>query len=108
MFSPIGSFARPARIASLFALILVLGLSNQLLAQAIQAKQPKPADLGVIVTMKHDTQSFGSTNEGQEVKVHTLTNLRGMRVRLIDYGATLINVEVPDGWSQVSERPDNG
>ena len=46
--------------------------------------------------MKHDVQPFGKTSDGQEVKVHTLTNLHGMRVKLIDYGATLISVETPD------------
>jgi len=51
---------------------------------------------GVLTTMTHDVRPFGKTNDGQEVKVHTLTNLKGMRVRLIDYGATLTSVETPD------------
>src|SRR5262245_65772657 len=53
-------------------------------------------DEGLLVTMTHDVKPFGKTNDGQEVKVHTLTNLKGMRVKLIDYGATLISVETPD------------
>src|SRR5262245_20457916 len=55
--------------------------------------QPEP---GVLATMTHDIQPFGKTTEGQEIKVHTLTNLKGMRVKLINYGATLISVETPD------------
>ena len=46
--------------------------------------------------MTHEVKPFGKTNDGQEVKVHTLTNLKGMRLKLIDYGATLISVETPD------------
>jgi len=55
-----------------------------------------PASPGVIASMTHDVKAFGKTKEGQEVSVHTLTNLKGMRIKLIDYGATLISVEVPD------------
>jgi len=51
---------------------------------------------GVLTTMTHDVKPFGKTADGQEVKVHTLTNTKGLRVRLIDYGATLISVEAPD------------
>ena len=55
-----------------------------------------PAPLGAIVSMTHDVKPFGKTKDGQEVTVHTLTNLKGMRVKLISYGATLISVETPD------------
>jgi aldose 1-epimerase len=53
-------------------------------------------DEGVLTTMTHDVKPFGKTEGGQEVKVHTLTNTKGLRVRLIDFGATLISVEAPD------------
>jgi aldose 1-epimerase len=53
-------------------------------------------ELGAIASMKHDVQPFGKTQDGQEVKLHTLTNLHGLRIKLIDYGATLISVETPD------------
>jgi aldose 1-epimerase len=43
-----------------------------------------------------DQKPFGKTKDGQEVTVFTLANGRGMRVRLIDYGATVIGVEAPD------------
>jgi aldose 1-epimerase len=65
-------------------------------AQVVEPGRPKQADIGAIATMKHDIATFGKTADGQEVKVHTLANLHGLRVRLIDYGATLISVETPD------------
>lgn len=39
---------------------------------------------------------FGSTGAGEPVTRHTLTNRRGSRVRLIDWGATLTELWVPD------------
>src|SRR5437868_475120 len=61
----------------------------------VETKIRQP-ELGAIASMKHDVQPFGKTQDGQEVKLHTLTNLHGMRIKLIDYGATLISVETPD------------
>lgn len=93
------------RIAS-FVLVGGWGLSlSPLMAQA-----PDPAKIsqagkvgeklvqpqGVIVSMTHDVKPFGKTREGQDVTLHTLTNVKGMRVKLINYGATVISVEVPD------------
>jgi aldose 1-epimerase len=43
-----------------------------------------------------EQQPFGKTRDGKQVAVYTLTNGRGAKVRLIDYGATLISVETPD------------
>jgi aldose 1-epimerase len=49
-----------------------------------------------ILIMTHQASPFGKTTDGQVVNVHTLENSSGVRVRLIDYGATLISVETPD------------
>ncbi|MEX2175407.1 MAG: aldose epimerase family protein [Pirellulaceae bacterium] len=46
--------------------------------------------------MTLDKKPFGKTKDGQEVTLFTLTNITGMQVRLIDYGATVIGVETPD------------
>ncbi|MCA9126509.1 MAG: galactose mutarotase [Planctomycetales bacterium] len=40
--------------------------------------------------------SFGSTNEGVEVSLFTLTNKSGSFVTLTNYGAIVVSVEVPD------------
>lgn len=42
------------------------------------------------------TANYGKTKSGEEVKVHTLRNKNGMEVRVIDYGATIISIRVPD------------
>jgi aldose 1-epimerase len=98
MNDPLCSVAGRYRIAILLA---VLGMSADAQVTAQQpvenafrrVLQPEP---GVLATMTHDIQPFGKTGDGQEIKVHTLTNLKGMRVKLINYGSTLISVETPD------------
>lgn len=39
---------------------------------------------------------FGSLPDGREVGLYTLTNTRGLRARVCDYGALLISMETPD------------
>jgi aldose 1-epimerase len=75
------------------------------LAQPVAAQLAKPGKeqvIGAIASMKHDVQPFGKTDDGQEIKVHTLTNTKGVRVKLINYGATLISVETPDKNGRVA------
>jgi len=45
-------------------------------------------------TMKED--SFGKTRCGKEVTAYTLTNPNGMRMKVINYGGTIVSLEVPD------------
>lgn len=46
--------------------------------------------------LKAGKSAFGTTKDGLEVSLFTLVNTNGMRVRLTNYGATLVSVEVPD------------
>jgi aldose 1-epimerase len=39
---------------------------------------------------------FGTTPDGQKISLYTLTNKRNCTVRVIDYGAILVSVDVPD------------
>jgi aldose 1-epimerase len=43
----------------------------------------------------HD-ESFGQTPDGRQVDVYTLVNTNGLRARIINYGAILVSLEVPD------------
>ncbi len=40
--------------------------------------------------------SFGQTPDGKEVTLYDLTNANGLRAKVIDYGAILVSLEVPD------------
>ncbi len=95
MFTLMRKRLEHARIAPLILLSLLAATASAQVVDPGRLK-PKQPDIGAIASMKHDVQPFGKTHDGHEVKVHTLTNLHGIRVRLIDYGATLISVETPD------------
>jgi len=43
-----------------------------------------------------EQKSFGRMPDGQEVTLYELTNANGLRARIIDYGAILVSLEVPD------------
>ena len=41
-------------------------------------------------------ESFGRMTDGHEVTIYRLTNVSGLRASVIDYGAILVSLEVPD------------
>lgn len=46
---------------------------------------------------------FGTTPEGQDVTGYTLTNTHGLRATIIEYGAILVSLEVPDRHGQLAD-----
>ncbi|MCP5538510.1 MAG: galactose mutarotase [Akkermansiaceae bacterium] len=46
-------------------------------------------------TAGSEVASYGNI-DGQEVKIYTLTNTKGMKARISEYGAILVSLEVPD------------
>ena len=46
---------------------------------------------------------FGRTPAGQEVTLFTLTNAHGMRARIIEYGAIIVSLEVPDRHGRLAD-----
>ncbi len=46
--------------------------------------------------MSITTKKFGTTKDGAEVTLYTITNKNGMSVSAIDYGANIVNLVVPD------------
>ena len=61
-----------------------------------ELKKAKPVVLGAITMNSIEAKPFGKTKEGTPITVYTLINSRGLKARLIDYGATLISLETPD------------
>ena len=41
-------------------------------------------------------QGFGTTKDGKEALLYTLSNKNGMEISVTDYGAHLVSVLVPD------------
>jgi aldose 1-epimerase len=46
--------------------------------------------------MSIERESFGKTQDGEEIDLFTLTNRDGLRAKIMTYGATLTSVETPD------------
>ncbi len=46
--------------------------------------------------MSLETRKFGTTKDGEEVTLYTLTNGTGMKAEFIDYGANIVSLYVPD------------
>ncbi len=48
------------------------------------------------INMKIESTPFGKTADGQSVTLYTLTNAGGNTVQMIDYGAIVVSINVPD------------
>lgn len=66
---------------------LLIGFLFSLLPQFALAKAPIKA-----ISVK----DFGTTSQGEKVKVYTLTNSKGMSVSIINYGAIVTSIKAPD------------
>ncbi|HHV11737.1 MAG TPA: galactose mutarotase [Clostridiales bacterium] len=53
--------------------------------------------------MKITQKSFGKTAKGEEVTSYTLTNKNGMEVSLINYGANITSILVPDAKGNLAD-----
>jgi len=47
--------------------------------------------------------SFGETQAGEKVTIYTLTNAHGLRARVMEYGAILVSLEVPDRAGKLAD-----
>lgn len=54
-------------------------------------------------TTKVSTESYGKLPDGHEVKLFTITNGNGMIAKVVQYGATLVSLEVPDRDGTISD-----
>ena len=50
-----------------------------------------------------ERQPFGTTPEGQQVEVFTLTNANGMEVRVMSYGGIILSAKVPDRNGELAD-----
>lgn len=50
------------------------------------------------------TRAFGTTQDGQNVTMYTLTNHSGCTVSMLDLGAIVTNILVPDQERQAGGR----
>ena len=55
------------------------------------------------VNMALEKEKFGRTPDGNDVTIYTLTNKNGLRARIMDYGAILVALEVPDRQGKLAD-----
>ena len=91
----------PLRTACLAA-AAVLTASSLTRGEEPDLKKAKPVDLGAITMNSLQAKSFGKTKDSTPITVYTLINSRGLKARLIDYGATLISLETPDSSGKLA------
>ncbi len=53
--------------------------------------------------MNFSTEPFGRTPEGEEILLYTLASAKGLRARILNYGATLVSLEVPDRHGKLDD-----
>ena len=55
------------------------------------------------VTQRVSEEVYGKMPDGREVRIFTLTNGKGVTARVMEYGAILVSVEVPDRAGKVAD-----
>lgn len=83
--------------AGVLSLLALMGLTA---CQGTKADLPDAAEIGEPgqgeKAMDIQKQPFGRTPDGTAIEIYTLTNDKGLKARLMTYGATLVSLEVPD------------
>ncbi len=83
-------------------LLLFILISTQValvIYEAASAQPSKKTSDGAGIRV----ESFGRTPDGREVTLYDLTNANGLRARVIDYGAILVSLEVPDRDGELAD-----
>jgi aldose 1-epimerase len=73
-----------------------LSLSAALFLSGCACCTTKATDAAPTKTMKLDQKAFGRTPEGAEVKIYTLSNSKGMTVKITEFGGIITELWVPD------------
>lgn len=60
-------------------------------------------ELKGVIKMGINKEIFGYLPNGQAIDVYILTNSKGLKAKVINYGATLISLEVPDRQGQLAD-----
>ncbi len=76
-------------------LLVTLGVCACLASCGKEPAPPAETSEGDVEVSIEETV-YGQMPDGREVHLYTMTNSNGMRVRLTDYGAITVGVEVPD------------
>ncbi|TVS20755.1 MAG: galactose mutarotase [Planctomycetaceae bacterium] len=76
--------------------LLLILTACQVTAQAPPAPKLLPQTTQEPATMKIEKKPFGQTKEGVQVDLYTCTNANGSVLKMTNFGATTVALEVPD------------
>lgn len=79
---------------TLFFITILMGVL--MVCKSQSESKPDLAQKEGKTKMDIQRQTFGKLPDGREIKLYTLTNVKGMEVQLMTYGATLVSLKVPD------------
>lgn len=77
------------------ALVLIIGFG----LSACKKEKPTPAasaEANGVAKMDVKKDLFGRLPDGTQVEIYTLSNMNGLKARIMTYGAILVSLEVPD------------
>jgi aldose 1-epimerase len=87
----------PVKKYGIFVLVSIWTVSVVCSAASVQVPGITSGKAGVL------EESFGRTPDGREVTLYTMTNANGLKARVIDYGAILVSLEVPDRKGKLAD-----
>jgi aldose 1-epimerase len=80
-----------------WSLLIVAGMASTAFLASCAGKDGAASKLGVEVA------PYGKMPDGTQVSLYTLTNDKGMRVKITSYGAITVSVEVPDKSGKLTD-----
>jgi len=80
-----------------WSLLIAAGMASAAFLTSCTSEQGGGSKLGV------DVAPYGKMPDGTAVSLYTLTNGKGMRVKLTNYGAITVSVEVPDKAGKLTD-----
>ncbi len=83
--------------------LLCGGLAVSVLSVSCKAPASSEKPRAGGTAMNIAVEPFGTTADGKPVSRYTLTNGKGMRVRIITYGAIIQSIEVPDRTGKLAD-----
>ena len=75
-------------------------LGGAILVSSYGEARCEPAAKGEMTLQK---ESFGQTPDGREVTLYTLTNANTLRAKVMEYGAILVSLELPDREGKLAD-----
>jgi len=88
---------------------ILVGLIAAVAAGGYGQSAASPANPGTETNTKESgsmnihSESFGRTPEGEEVFLYTLINAKGLRARIMNYGAIIVSMETPDRHGRLDD-----